>query len=287
MKGLAAFVLSASLAIAQAPTAQGGEPPKETPRVAQRAASMREQVGSGNRPVQSHVRVAVRLKNGNRLIGVVKDGMLVERVDGLRFVEAQAGEAGAGIRLWYSAGANSYVFVPFAQCAEYEVLQRLTQQQLAAIEQEMQLQQRTQAERAAALAQARETPPAPAGEGTAPADPESATAPAKGKAKPADKNDKKPDADADAAPKVEVDQQRAWLGLLQEFPPQSGWGKERRDEIARRKVVIGARPSDQEQRFVDQYDEWCKACAYFQVKTEKPQPAEEPAREAKKGRRER
>lgn len=287
MKGLAAFVLSASLATAQAPTAQGSEPPKEkeAPRVAQRAASMREQVGSGNRPVQSHVRVAVRLKNGNRLVGVVKDGMLVERVDGLRFVEAQAGEAGAGIRLWYSAGANSYVFVPFTQCAEYEVLQRLTQQQLAAIEQEMQLQQRTQAERAQALARARETPPAPAGEGTPPAAPE--PEPAKGKAKSADKDDKKTDGEADAAPKVEVDQQRAWLGLLQEFPPQSGWGKERRDEIARRKVVIGARPSEQEQRFVDQYDEWCKACAYFQVKAEKPQPAEEPVREARKGRRER
>lgn len=168
------FVPLLGVVRAQEPPAPTVEPrPKD--RVSERADSMREQIGKG-RQVRSHVRVAVRLKNGNKLIGVVKDGRFVERVDGLRFVDAQAQERGAGIRLWYSGGTRNYVFVPFANFQSYEVLQRLSQEQLTAMEQEMQMAEQRAAEREAARARAatgkpaEEPAPAPtdekAGDGT-------------------------------------------------------------------------------------------------------------------------
>lgn len=290
MKGLLALVLSGSLAVAQTPAEPSPATPaptKDALRTAQRAQSMREQIGSG-RPQQLHVRVAVRLKNGNRLLGVVKDGMLIERVDGLRFVEAQADDAGAGVRLWYSAGANSYVFVPFGQFQEYEVLQRLSQKQLATLEQEMQMRQRAAEERAAASAPAAAEPPsAPGGEPAPAVESEPAPAPAVLAKKAKGKGGKSATGEGAESPAGELDQQRAWVGLLQEYPPSAGWNKARRDEIARKFAVVGVPPTPAEKRFVDQFDQWSLACVHFQVKTE-PQPAtEEPAAETKKSRRNR
>lgn len=261
VRTVAAFVLCVPL-VAQTPAPQ--EPPRpDDARVEQRAQEMRDTIDAG-RPVQSHVRVAVRLKNGNKLLGVVKDGRMVERVDGLRFVEAQAKDRGAGVRLWYSSGARNYVFVPFADFAEYEILQRLSQKQLSEIENEMQMNERRAAERAAeqaAKAAGEAVPPAAPGQETAPVD--AAQQPG---AKPAGGADKgKAAAGKEAAPTKEQEQQRQWFALLQAYPPAAGWGKLKRDEIARRFVVIGSKPSETEQKFVDQYAEWEKACKHFGI----------------------
>lgn len=264
VRTVAAFVLCVPL-VAQTPAPQ--EPPKpDDARVEQRAQEMRDTIDAG-RPVQSHVRVAVRLKNGNKLLGVVKDGRMVERVDGLRFVEAQAKERGAGVRLWYSSGARNYVFVPFADFAEYEILQRLSQKQLTEIENEMQMNERRAAERAAeqaAKAAGETVPPAAPGQETAPVDAaqDPAGTPAAGATRP------KGAAGKEAAPtkeSKEQEQQRQWFALLQAYPPAAGWGKQKRDEIAKRFVVIGSKPSEAEQKFVDQYAEWEKACKHFGI----------------------
>jgi hypothetical protein len=230
-------------------------PPAGSPtnRIDQRAEAMRQQIDLG-KTVQSHVRVMVRLKNGNRLTGVVKDGRLVERVDGLRFVDASAQEKGAGIRLWYTGGTRNYVFIPFGDFADYEVLQQLSNKQLQGIEDEMQMEDRRAADRAAAA-----RPPAP---DTQPA-PSTEQAP-----KPTVKTDDKDKPKTDDA-KSDLDQQKAWFGLLQDYPPSAGWCKAKRDEIARRFVVIGAKPSDFEQRFVDKFDDWMQACLHFGVNPEK------------------
>ena len=146
--------LALGVAVAQVPAAPpGGVKPavKESARVEKRAESMRESITKG-RQVKAHVKVIVRLKNGNRLTGVVKDGRLVERVDGLRFVDAQARDQGAGIRLWYSGGTRSYIFVPFLSLKNYEVVQRLSQKQLEDIEGEMQMAERRAKEREAKAA---------------------------------------------------------------------------------------------------------------------------------------
>lgn len=56
---------------------------------------------------------------------------------------------------------------------------------------------------------------------------------------------------------------------MQTYPPEDGWNEARRDELKRRFVVIGSKPSAVEQRFLDEYDEWKKACAYFGVEPTK------------------
>jgi hypothetical protein len=56
---------------------------------------------------------------------------------------------------------------------------------------------------------------------------------------------------------------------VQTYPPDDGWRSARRDEIKRRFVVIGTKPSAFEQRFVDEFDAWQKACAYFGVEPSK------------------
>lgn len=137
----------------------------ERARVLERAQSMRKGISTGKQ-LKSHVKVRVRLQNGNRLTGVVKDGRLVERVDGLRFVDAQALDTGAGIRLWYSSNTRSYIFIPFVSLKSYEVVQRLSAQQLFAIEKEMQMSEKRAKERAAkAQAQAQAKAKAKAGGG--------------------------------------------------------------------------------------------------------------------------
>lgn len=281
-----------------APPDQGATDARDQARLEERARTMREHIDTGKQ-VKSHVRISVRFKNGNKLVGVVKDGRFVERVDGLRFVDAQAQDRGAGIRLWYTSGVRNFVFVPFADLADYQVLQRLTAQQLDEMEREMQLQEgrRTEREaeaaRAAAAAKAQaandtpagetvdgaaETPPAP-GQEPAPAPDAKSKAGAKtGKDAGAESTDKKGPV---------TDEQRAWFALLQAYPPLAGWGKARRDEIARRLAVIGAKPSEMELRFVDQFAEWEKACQHFGVDETKEdaerKAAEEAAKNAKNG----
>ncbi|MFN8827072.1 MAG: hypothetical protein ACK501_19060 [Planctomycetota bacterium] len=284
-RALSLFAVAVPL-VAQTPApAQQGEQKRDEARVEQRAAQMREGLDAG-RSVQSHVRVAVRLKNGNKLIGVVKDGRLVERVDGLRFVDAQAKDRGAGIRLWYTSGSRNYVFVPFSDLAEYEVLQKLSARQIDEIEREMQMDERRSAERAAEKADATkgaaEAPPgaiaAPPGAIAAPPAPSSETAPIDGAQAPqglapvaapvpAGAATKVADKDAAKAPAAtkEQEQQRQWFALLQAYPPAAGWNKKKRDEIAQRFVVLGVKPSEFELRFVDQFGEWEKACAHFAI----------------------
>lgn len=261
----ATLVPLAGHVIAQGKTGTPAPAPAPAPsRTEQRAQDMREQIDSGKQ-VQSHVRVLVRLKNGNKLVGVVKDGRFVERVDGLRFVEAQAQEAGAGIRLWYSSGTRSYVFLPFAQFAEYEVLQRLSTKELGEIERQMQMEEKRAAERAAAAAEKAK------GDAVAPPPPES-PAPGDGKPAPAGESAGGTPAkvtaagDAEAAAKAKVqEQEKLWFRLVTEYPPSAGWGQAKCDEIKRRFAVVGAKPSASEQFFADNFGEWEKACVHFGV----------------------
>ena len=46
--------------------------------------------------------------------------------------------------------------------------------------------------------------------------------------------------------------------LLKRFPPEKGWGAERKKQIERKKVVLGVFPDPEEQAFLDHYEAWCK-----------------------------
>ncbi|MFY9340925.1 MAG: hypothetical protein WAT39_00455, partial [Planctomycetota bacterium] len=122
-------------------------------------------------------------------------------------------------------------------------------------------------------------PEAPA-EPTAPAAPTTTPSPAKAK-KPA-KADKAKAAEeaaaAAAALKAAQDEQKTMFALVAEFPPSAGWNLQKRDEIARRLVVVGAKPSPAEQKFVDNFTLWTKACAQFGATADsKPAAGGEPA----------
>jgi len=290
---------------AQVPAAPPGgvkttksKPKGKASRVLERAKSMRKGITNG-RQVKSHVKVRVRLNNGNRLTGVVKDGRLVERVDGLRFVDAGALDAGAGIRLWYSGGTRSYIFVPFQSLKNYEVVQRLSAQQLLTIETEMKMAERRAKEREArALRRARgnatgETPAPGQAPGTLPvAGPEGVKnrvaglknfgKPGPAPAQPAGLGTPTPAAPAKTPTKTtektapakagagagELDQAKkelAWANLLRKYPPAAGWNEAKKNEIARRKVVIGVPPSENELAFVKNFEQWIQACEHNNI----------------------
>lgn len=302
MKWQALMVASlvCGLAYAQVPAAPPGgtkPAPKKADRVAKRAESMRDSITKG-RQVKAHVKVLVRLQNGNRLRGVVKDGRLVERVDGLRFVDAQARDQGAGIRLWYSGGTRSYIFVPFKSLKNYEVVQRLSQKQLLEIESEMQMAERSAKERAAEVARrakddasATATAPAPGTlevNTTAPKQsdlnkvpgfanlPNAAKPPVAGlpvgdvAAAKTGSPAAKQQGDTTAPAKVsdpglelkEAKKELVWAQLLRSYPPKAGWNEAKKNEIARRRTVIGVVPSDFELDFVKKFDEWVQACEH-------------------------
>lgn len=262
------------------------EKTKKAKRVAERAESMRKGITTG-RQVKSHVKVRVRLKNGNRLTGVVKDGRLVERVDGLRFVDAQARDRGAGIRLWYSGGTRSYIFVPFRSLRTYEVVQRLSQQQLLDIEKEMQMTEKRAKERAAR--EARKAQGKAEGYGAATEKPAGAPdvrsldalkpgVSEVGGAKPATEvpaptGTTQPAAKKSVVAKVgegvktgaDTSKQLLWSELLRKYPPKQGWNEAKKQEIMRRPAVIGAQPSAHEKAFVKQFRDWVQACEHHGI----------------------
>ena len=299
--------LCAGLLAAQQVVATSKAPPPArsgtTERGEQQAREMRAAIRDG-KVRTSHVKVRVRLKNGNRLTGVVKDGRLVERLEGLRFVEAEAGERGAGIRLWYTSGTRSQVFVPFADLQDYEVVQSLTRQELKRIEEQLQQPERVRrAPAATSVAKATEVqrvpkrrtetitagrrpgrpPPPPDGldswarqplppsvEIGAPRAPDAPSAPAAPAAPSAEEVELRPatppvgGAVADRAIAT-AQQLLVWSELLRKFPPKMGWNAARKDEIARRLVVVGANPSAAESEFVAQFTEWLRACNHHGI----------------------
>jgi|GEM_PF-3877134 len=239
-------------------------------RADQRAREMRDQITDG-RLQQSHVKVRVRLKNGNRLTGVLRREQVVERVQGGRFVEARANERGAGIRIYYTGGTRSFVFVPITSLRTYEVIERLSPQQLAQLEQQMQKAERRASERAA-LAAARAARAAEVAAASTAGVEERATAP-------------RPATGGDEPPSV-ASQQHAWSALLRKFPPDLGWNAAKKDEISRRFVVVGATPSELEREFVEKFADWLQACQHSGIVPSAPaEPKPTTRREARRAER--
>lgn len=278
----------AAAATAQEPAAKEPRPGHEVPRerkgierqnqaeMERVAEQMRRQLEDG-KTIRSHVRVQVRLSNGNRVRGVVKDGRLIERVDGLRFVRAAENEAGSGIRIWYTDGRASFVFVPFSQIANYDVQERLSSEQLAKIEAEaLQFEEADKARKAEEQAQADAlrkagepvvTEPLP--EGTPARDTGGAPA------KPAGVSGKL------------TEEQRELFRLLVRYPPAEGWSAEKAAEIKRRRAVVGANPTELEWAFVENFADWQRAVDLFgaPVAEKKPAPADGPQADGRKRRK--
>ncbi len=207
--------------------------------------------------VRANVRVTVRLNNGSRLRGVVKDGRFIERLDEREFVEARKPGPNSGLRLWYYDDTNSYIFLPYRSVKKYRIGERLTDAEVQAIAKRID-EQRKKAEskrdnylaKKAAAEEARRR----AREGNG--------------------------AETPAKPEVEQESQLTadQRALLAEFPPEQGWGLDRLQSIEKRKVTVGVFPSKSEQRFIDNFSMWNQAYELQQAEKEAvtPKPTPKP-----------
>lgn len=269
------------------PASNPNEDATANPVLDREVASMREKVTDG-KTFRSHVRVTVRLKNGNRVQGIVKDGFVVERIDGMRFVAAEANDEGAGVRIYTYSGKRNYVFLAFSDMAEYRINARLSSAELAAYERKV--KQEDEQKRKALLKQIgeEETTQEPKTQTTEPvaeAQPtETETT------KPAGKQQKQGAATEGEQKQGVAEELQGMYALLQQYPPAQGWNSVRRDEIKRRFAVVGAKPSAAEQKFVDQFDAWKRACEVLGASATPqgeaaPQAESESGRKSKKSRR--
>lgn len=229
--GLIALIAGADVANAQSGSRERIE--KELERT-QRL--MRE-----GRLVRANVRVVVRLSNGSRLKGIVKNGRFMERLDEREFVQTNKRGPNSGLRLWYYDGTDSYIFLPFDQIRRYKIGETLTDEEVDEIAKAIAIERRKSEERRKEYVSEKERKRAEAeaaknggAEGT-PATPGGET--------------EKPESKLTTA-------QRA---LLAEFPPTQGWGLEKLRSLEMRKTTIGVYPNEREKRFIDNYQDWSRA----------------------------
>ncbi|MEM7201245.1 MAG: hypothetical protein AAF628_13315 [Planctomycetota bacterium] len=186
-------------------------------------------------PIITNVRVGVKLRNGNKLSGVVKQGRFIEKVDGLDFTTADLRTPGAGLRVWYYNHTNSYIFLPFEAVSSYKIGARLTDVQVKEIEDRIESERaRADEARRALLAKAM-----------------------KGEGEASGENGQ----GVETAEQFEarLAEEERLFALLEEFPPEEGWGQEKLNEIQVRKITVGAFPDERSQRFVEVFSEWEEA----------------------------
>ena len=222
-----------------------------------RVKEMREAIRDGL-PIITNVRVTVKLRNSHKIKGVVKRGRLIERASGLDFVLADTKTPGAGLRVWYYNNTNSYIFMPFTSIESYRIGVRLTDVQVKKIESRIDADRKRADEARQAYLAAKAARRAQSGQ-------------AEGKA------------GAEGEEVAETLEERharevgeaKLLALLEEFPPDDGWGEQRLHEIQMRKITIGAYPDKQSQRFIDIFGDWQRAVKLQAAKDAEAE-AEEP-----------
>ncbi len=192
------------------------------------------------RLVKRNVKVRVRLRNRESLIGVVKEGRFVEKVKGLEFVPADIRTKGAGIRLWYYDDTDGYIFLPYTMIRTYKILKELTGVEIKAIRERI-LDRRKKAHELAKkrLEELKRK--------------EKNLLQNQNASKKLDKLSKK----LKEEKRKREDEERL-LALIKEFPPEKGWGPKKIEEIRIRKIAIGAFPDQKSKRFVEVFEDWTK-----------------------------
>ena len=240
------------LAAACTLVAQDGKDRKK--RIEKEVRSMREAMQEGK--VRTfNVLVRVRLNNGNRLRGVVKHGRFVEVENGLEFEKAARTAKNAGIRLWYTAGSDSYIFLRYEDIKEYEIGDRLTQEQVRAIADKHSEERRVARENYRRMAEkAKQRRQDPAGKMKDQA--------GKGKA-------------TEEKPVPELSKEQA--ALLDKFPPSEGWGEEKIAKLKKDRIVIGRFPNEKEAEFEKVFSKWKQAYDLSQELAKAKADGEQPA----------
>jgi len=181
-----------------------------------------------------NVYVKVRLKNGNRLRGVVKNGKFVELSDGIDFVSAvRVSDKRAGMRIWYTVGANSYIFLRYRDIARYTIGSKLSDDQVKSIEHKLAQKLSDTRENYRRMREAQ-------------------------KEKPGEQKLEGGTGKTGASSEIPKLSQ-AHAKLLKDFPSSEGWGKELLDRLKIRRINIGVYPNKKEARFETVYANWAKA----------------------------
>jgi hypothetical protein len=212
-------------------------------RIREQIDQMRDAIRDGTKLVRTNVRIAVRLHNGNRLRGVIKNGRFIERVDGLDFVPAEKATPGAGVRVWYSDNTNSYVFLQHETIKTYKIGARLSDVEISQIEERI-AADRERAEKARALQVAKQE-----AERKRQEEEKDAKEQATEKQKAAEQAD------------LQAKEDARLLKLLTEFPPEAGWGPDRVREIQQHAIAVGVPPDEKSKRFMDVFGDWQRAVA--------------------------
>jgi hypothetical protein len=261
MRGPVLLVLLGSLPLAaQAPVPVGDRLHPDKQRVVDEVTRKRDDM-RGGRVDRYNVRVRVKLKNGAKLSGVVKNGRLVERAEGIDFVEADRSTPEAGIRLHYFDETTSFVFLRWSEIDSHKVVVKMSDDEVRALERELMERERKRQEERQQAAVKPPGPPAGPGSG-GPDDGADPKRPTKD-AKEGSKDGKADGAGKDAPAKDDTP-------LLTEFPPEAGWSEAKAQDIERRKVTVGVYPNEKEKRFLEVLGEWKKQQAQAEAKRQGP-----------------
>jgi hypothetical protein len=187
-----------------------------------------------------NVKVKVRLKNGNKIQGIVRNGRFIEKHDGLDFVVTDQRSEQAGLRLWYYNGTNSYIFLPHAMIAHYKLGVKMSDREITDLERRLVAAERRRREMERQLAEERRR---------------------RLLAMKANRGDKlsKLDDDATKYGRKLTDDERKLMKLLGDYPPDKGWGEQKIKELQMRRITLGVYPSKEEKLFVEQFEEWKRA----------------------------
>ena len=190
--------------------------------------------------LQSHIKVRVRLRNGESMQGVVRNGVFVEKSTRFEFVRADMKVKGAGLRIWYYNGTDGYIFIPYTQIRTYRILKQLSEIEVIKIRDTIRERETAlKAEAAARLKMLADK-------------------------KAAREKKKQTGSKLDELSKKATDEQKSLeegkrlLALFAEYPPSAGWGGKKLQELQMRKTSLGVFPNAKETRFIEQYEDWQK-----------------------------
>ncbi len=234
------YTLIVAAALICAPLLSAQETGKE--RIRREVAEKQKAMRSG-KVVRANRRVTVRLKNGSRMRGVVKDGKFIELVDGLAFVPLEVKRPGAGLRLWYYDHTTSFIFLPYKSITKASIGEELTDEEVREIGRRIGVERREAQKRAKKVREARKL-----------------AAAEKAKKEAAAKGGGAANAGTAGASEAELPTmtpaQTAWI---KEYPPKDGWGIDKVSALERRKIVVGVYPNKVEKRFIDNFKTWNEA----------------------------
>jgi hypothetical protein len=190
-----------------------------------------------------HDRVQLIFKNGQKLSGIVKNHRYAERAEGFDFRSADKTDEGAGLRLWFANPGQNYLFVKYKDIQSVNIVARVSDLEIRELEEKIYQEARAASERDGEELASRRSQRL-AGRDAERASEEKAAHDAKKKEK-------------EKAKKAALTSAE---NLLNRFPPDQGWGEEKKKAIIAKKASH-LYPDAEETAFLKLFEDWMKAKA--------------------------